>query len=267
MRDPHAPAFAYHGQTYAPFRADRYRWPNGMHYQRYGIGAYLPLGLIIGGYAISDWAYYGLAQPLPGYEWVRYGPDVLLVDPNTGQIADAAYSAFAEDGDAQASGYGQAAAPYPAQGGFPGQPPQAAPQPLGSYGNWFAAAYQEYGQPVCYAVTQSVMSAPPVANRGAVVLTVTERPTGRDAVSIGGLPPDAGNAGIIMQVGQAGLEFYPAGGNVFARDGAAAVAAFHYGSQAMLQSMSQYSVPITDTFSLMGFSAAYAAISAACPMQ
>jgi hypothetical protein len=238
-----------------------------MRYQRYGIGAYLPLAFIISAYVIADWTDYGLAQPLPGYEWVRYGPDVLLVDPNTGQIADAAYSAFAESDAAPPPDYGQAGLPYQAPAGFAGPPPMAAgPQTLGSYGNWVAAVYQENGQPVCYAVTRAVTSTPPVANRAAAVLTVTERPTVRDAVSIGGVMTDAGNAAITMQVDRAGLDLYPAGGNAFARNGAAAVVAFRNGSQAMVQSLSPYNGPITDTFSLTGFSAAYAAISAACPM-
>jgi hypothetical protein len=46
-----------------------------------------------------------------------------------------------------------------------------------------------------------------------------------------------------------------------------AVGAFRNGSQAVVQSASPYNGPITDTFSLIGFSAAYAAITAACPMQ
>jgi hypothetical protein len=68
-----------------------------------------------------------------------------------------------------------------------------------------------------------------------------------------------------MQVDQAPLDVYPAGGNAFARDGAAAVAAFSRGIQAIVQSPSPYGGPVTDTFSLVGFSAAYAAINAACP--
>jgi hypothetical protein len=236
-----------------------------MRYQRYGIGTYLPLAFIVSGYVIADWIAYGLAPPLPGDEWVRYGPDLLLVDPNTGQIVDAAYSAFAESDDAPPPGYGQAASPYPAPAGFAGQPPVAAgPQTLGSYANWVAAVYQENGQPVCYAATQAINSTPPVPNRGTPVLTVTERPSGRDAVSIGGILT---NAGITVRVGPAGLDFYPAGGNVFARSGTAAVAAFQGGSQAVVQSFSPYNGPITDTFGLTGFSAAYAAINAACPMQ
>jgi Ni/Co efflux regulator RcnB len=271
VRDPQAGTFSYHGQAYAPFRAGPYRWPNGMSYRRYGIGAYLPLGFIVSAYVLADWIDYGLAPPPPGNEWVRYGPDVLLVDPSTGQIVDGAYSAFAESDEQPPPAYGQygpATQPYSPPPGYAAQlPPAGGPQNLGNFGNWSAAAYQENGQPVCYASTQAVASTPQVPGRAPPILTVTERVTGRDAVSIGGIVADAGNGGIMLQVGHAALDFYPAAAAAFAGNGAAAVVAFRVAGQAVVQTMSPYNGPITDSFSLMGFSAAYAAISAACPRR
>jgi Ni/Co efflux regulator RcnB len=41
-----------------------------------------------------DWADLGLPPPPPGDQWVRYGPDLLLVDVSTGQIVDVIYDAF-----------------------------------------------------------------------------------------------------------------------------------------------------------------------------
>ena len=148
-RNPNAAAFTYHGQHYAPFRANPYRWPGGERYRRYGIGARLPLLFILSAYVIADWTDYGLAEPASGYEWVRYGPDILLVDPNTGQIVDGAYSAFAEGDETPAPGYAPGPPPYQAPPIYAGQPPMAAgPQSLGSWGSWTAAEYQENGQPV-----------------------------------------------------------------------------------------------------------------------
>jgi hypothetical protein len=229
----------------------------------------LPLSLIIAGYEISNWTDYGLAPPPPGYEWVRYGPDVLLVDPGTGQIEDAAYSAFAEgDNTGDSDAPPPAGAPYPAQAGFAAQPAvPGMPQPLGNYGNWTAAVYQEAGQPVCYASTRAQTSPPLMAGPGAVVLTVTQRPSGRDAVSIGGIMTDASNPAVMVHVEQVAIDFYTAGANAFARNGAAAVPLFQNGTQAIIQSQAPYGPPITYIFSLIGFSAAYAAITAACPMQ
>lgn len=154
---------------------------------------------------------------------------------------------------------------YSAPAGFAGPPPFASgPQTLGAFGSWVAAIYQENGQPVCYAVAHAVGSIPPVPNRSAAVLTVTERPTARDAVSIGGIATDAG---VALRVDGAGLDLYPANGTAFARNSAMAVAALRSGSQAMVQSVSPSYGPVTDTFSLTGFSAAYAAIMSACPVQ
>jgi Ni/Co efflux regulator RcnB len=99
-RDPHAGVYVYQGRSFAPFRVARYRWPAHMHYHRYGVGAYFPLTLLIVDYVILDWTDYGLAAPPDGYAWVRYGPDILLVNQDSGAIGDAAYGAFVETPDA-----------------------------------------------------------------------------------------------------------------------------------------------------------------------
>jgi Ni/Co efflux regulator RcnB len=259
-----------HGDhAFAPFRGDRYRGPGGERYQRYGIGERLPRSLIIAPFVIANWTQYGLVQPPDGFEWVRYGPDVLLVDPATGQIADAAYSAIPENDAAEDPGNPPpAGVPYQSQAGFAAQlAVSGPPQLLGNYANWTAAVYQEAGQPVCYASTRAQTSAPQMAGPGALVLTVTQRPSGRDAVSVGGILTDASSQGVTMRIDQAVLDFYTAGANAFARDSAAAVPAFQNGSQAIIQSLAPNGPPVTYIFSLMGFSAAYAAITAACPVQ
>ena len=69
----------------------------------------------------------------------------------------------------------------------------------------------ESGQTVCYAFTRAQSSAPPLPGRGAVVLTVTERSSGRDAVAIEAGFAYAANATVTLQVDQAGLEFYTSG--------------------------------------------------------
>ena len=45
-------------------------------------------------YWYADWATLGLAPPEPGFQWVRYGPDLLLVNVTTGQVVDVAYDVF-----------------------------------------------------------------------------------------------------------------------------------------------------------------------------
>ena len=144
-----------------------------------------------------------------------------------------------------------------------GPPP---PKELGKFDDWIAATHEESGVTVCYAFVAAKNSAPALANRGQVVLTVTQRPTGRDAVAItaGYIYPK--NATVTMQVGTTGFDFYTSGGDAFARDGHAVVAAFQKGETALTRSPSpREGQLVADTYSLRGFSAAYAAITKACP--
>ena len=105
----------------------------------------------------------------------------------------------------------------------PAHPAAAAgPKKIGEFGDWTAATHAESGQTVCYAFTRAQSSAPTLPGRGAVVLTVTERSSGRDAVAIEAGFSYAANASVTVQIDQAGLEFYTSGRNAFARDGKAA---------------------------------------------
>jgi hypothetical protein len=144
-----------------------------------------------------------------------------------------------------------------------GPPP---PKQLGKFDDWIAATHEESGVTVCYAFVPAKNSAPAVPNRGQVILTVTQRPTGRDAVAItaGYIYPK--NATVTMQVGTTGFDFYTSGSDAFARDGHAVVAAFQRGETALTRSPTpREGQVVADTYSLRGFSAAYAAITKACP--
>lgn len=144
--------------------------------------------------------------------------------------------------------------------------PAAGPKQLGKFDDWIAATHQESGQTVCYAFVRANHSTPPIPGRGDVVLTVTERPSGRDAVAIAAGFPYPANAAVTMQVDTAGLDFYTAKSDAFARDGKAVVTAFQKASQALARSPGpRDGQVVVDTFSLRGFSAAYASISKACP--
>jgi hypothetical protein len=150
----------------------------------------------------------------------------------------------------------------------PAHPPAAeanAPKKLGAFESWTAATHDEAGVRVCYAFTYPARSVPVLPGRGEVVLTVTERPTGRDEVALSAGFPYAAAATVTVQVDQTGLDFYTAQRNAFARDGKAVIAAFQKGSEAQARSPGPRGTPVVDTFSLRGFSAAYAAINKACP--
>jgi len=158
--------------------------------------------------------------------------------------------------------------PKPAAAPQPAKPAATAsgPKELGKFEDWIAATHQESGQTVCYAFTRAKNSAPAVPGRGEVVLTVTERPSGRDAVAMSAGFEYAKNAAVTVQVDTTGLDFYTAQRNAFARDGKASVAAFTKGTQALARSPGpRDGAVVADTFSLLGFSGAYAAINKACP--
>jgi hypothetical protein len=150
-------------------------------------------------------------------------------------------------------------------------PPAAAaangPKLIGKFEDWTAASHQESGQMVCYAFTRAQRSVPELPGRGEVILTVTERPSGRDAVAFSAGFSFTPSAAAVLQIDQTGLDFYTAQRNAFARDGHAAVAAFQKGSQALARSPGPRETKVVDTFSLKGFSAAYAAINKACPAR
>jgi hypothetical protein len=160
-----------------------------------------------------------------------------------------------------AAAQSQHAAATPAKPAVP-----TGPQELGKFEDWVAATHQESGQTVCYAFTRAKNSTPTLPNRGEVVMTVTERPSGRDAVAISAGFAYGPNAAVTVQADQTGLDFYTAQHNAFAREGKAAVAAFQKAGQALARSPGpREGQLVVDTFSLKGFSAAYAAINKACP--
>jgi len=92
---PHAPARVfYQGRSFSSFRAPPFYYPGGWGYRRWAVGEVLPGLFLTQGYFIGDWAAYGLGPPPPGLQWVRYGPDALLVNVYTGQVVDTVYSVF-----------------------------------------------------------------------------------------------------------------------------------------------------------------------------
>jgi Ni/Co efflux regulator RcnB len=72
-----------------------YVFPHGHHYHRCHIGERLPLIFYSEIYYFTDYADYGFENQPDGYEWIRYGPDLLLVDLATGEVVDVEYGVFA----------------------------------------------------------------------------------------------------------------------------------------------------------------------------
>jgi Ni/Co efflux regulator RcnB len=54
----------------------------------------MPRPFLASAYYYSAWSTLGLMAPQSGYQWVRYGPDLLLVEIVTGRVVDVRYGVF-----------------------------------------------------------------------------------------------------------------------------------------------------------------------------
>jgi Ni/Co efflux regulator RcnB len=153
--------FSYQGRSFAAVRAAPYRYPRGYGYRAYHAHERFPLALLIAPYFITDFALYNLPAPEPDLQWVRYGPDALLVNQDTGEVVDVAYGVFEEDpgyaSDAGPGDYGAPGYPPPDDGGPPpddggpppdgGYPPNAGYPPPGGYPPGYQPPAPPYGYP------------------------------------------------------------------------------------------------------------------------
>jgi Ni/Co efflux regulator RcnB len=67
-------------------------------YHRFYPGRIFPRTLWVRDYYIYNYASFGLPPPAPDTQWIRYGPDLLLLDLDTGFIRQVVYGAF-DEGD------------------------------------------------------------------------------------------------------------------------------------------------------------------------
>jgi Ni/Co efflux regulator RcnB len=71
-----------------------YHAPRGFAYRRWGYGEFLPRIYWAQRYWLSDYWLFGLDVPPVGCEWVRYGPDALLINISTGEVIQVLYGRF-----------------------------------------------------------------------------------------------------------------------------------------------------------------------------
>jgi hypothetical protein len=87
--------FVFRGRPFHPVPFARpWIYPPGYGYRRWGIGMVLPPLFLVPTYYYADYAGLGLPPPEPGFQWVQYGPDLVLVNVATGQVVDVAYGVF-----------------------------------------------------------------------------------------------------------------------------------------------------------------------------
>lgn len=84
----------HHPANFKPIHRPAFVYPRGWHYRRWHVGLILPRIFLVRTYYFYDWLDLGLGPPPQGYVWVRYGPDLLLVNIHTGRIVDVIYGAF-----------------------------------------------------------------------------------------------------------------------------------------------------------------------------
>lgn len=91
----HRPPYQSGGFHRPPsYRPAPYRYPHGYGYRRWQIGAVLPSILFGSSFYFNDYGQFGLYAPPQHYRWVRYGPDLVLVNVRNGRVRDVRYNVF-----------------------------------------------------------------------------------------------------------------------------------------------------------------------------
>lgn len=152
----------------------------------------------------------------------------------------------------------------------------AGPKPLGSFDSWTSAELGTGAAKVCYMFARPSDSSPKGARRGEIMLTITHRPGAKrqDEVSFQAGYPFKDGAPVAVDVDGKKFEFFTRvdvdAEAAWTKDAAAdkaIVTALRAGSTLKVRGTSQRSTDTTDTFSLAGFSKAYAEIGKACGVK
>jgi invasion protein IalB len=150
--------------------------------------------------------------------------------------------------------------------------PATATQRLGTTEGWTAYAYTEKSGQVCYLTGEPEKSEPKNAKRKTPRAMVTHRPDEKVAnvVNFGaGLPLKEGSDAS-LDIGGAKFDLFTKGDSSWARTAdidKAIVEAMARGKQAVVKSVPQKGQPMTDTYSLAGFTQALAMIDKACNIK
>jgi Ni/Co efflux regulator RcnB len=88
-------AYQHNFQAARSYSIGPYHPPRGYVARRWAYGQILPRAFWVSQYVVADYWLFSLEVPPIGYQWVRYGPDALLVDTTTGEILQVEYGVFA----------------------------------------------------------------------------------------------------------------------------------------------------------------------------
>lgn len=88
-------AYQHNFQAARSYQIGPYHPPRGYVARHWAYGQILPRPFWAAPYVIADYWLFSLEVPPVGYQWVRYGPDALLVNTVTGEILQVEYGVFA----------------------------------------------------------------------------------------------------------------------------------------------------------------------------
>jgi len=143
---------------------------------------------------------------------------------------------------------------------------------LGVFGDWSAFAIKEGGKPVCYTGSEPQKAVGKYKKRGDTFILVTHRPGEK---SFGVFSLKAGytykpGSEVDVVIGGFKERLFVDTGHAWAYDGKAdkaLITAMKQGSSLIAKGVSSRGTATTDTYSLKGFTAAYAAASKACGIK
>ena len=143
------------------------------------------------------------------------------------------------------------------------------PSPIGQFRDWAAYTYNATGGRVCYAITQPKESLPPGVNRGEIYYFVSQRPGEgvRNEISvITGYPYQEGSTTTI-EIGTDKFNLFTQDDGAWIRDQSEQdrlVASMRRGSNMIIKGTSRRGTLTTDTYSLLGISAALNELDKIC---
>jgi hypothetical protein len=91
---PRPTQYFWRGRWFNRIRAPSFAYPPGYHYRIWRPRERLPALFLAAQFFYDNFAAFGLETPPPGYRWVRYGPDLLLVNVRTNEVEDVVHVAF-----------------------------------------------------------------------------------------------------------------------------------------------------------------------------
>ncbi len=140
---------------------------------------------------------------------------------------------------------------------------------LGDFTDWSAYRFVEDGQPACYVASRPKTAVGDYTKRGKIYAMVSHRPAAKrlDEVSLVGGYVYKVDSPVEVVVDAKRWSFFSEGDQAWAptpEEDRALVQAMKSGSRMVVKGTSSRGTLTTDTYSLLGFSKAYAAIVKAC---